>query len=290
MFKIAILGVENSHANSFMELINEGKYPDFKVVGVYSDDNSAIERFLERYTVPVMENYDSLVGKVDGIMVTARHGKNHYKYAKPYIKTGIPMFIDKPITVSISEAEEFMSEAKKHGVKLCGGSTCAFVKETQELGEIVRSEKLGKCIGGSVLAPIRYWEQYGGFFFYAQHLVQMVTKVFGSSIEKVYAEKDEQGYSVSFKYADFVVSGRYADMDCTKMNYFYISAYGSNGAESVSFTINTSHFNHEMQDMCDLLNGKEQKETYEEFIYPVYVMNALHNSISTKKWEKVMVK
>ena len=39
MYKIAILGCENSHANSFLDFIIKDKlYTDIEVVGVYSDD------------------------------------------------------------------------------------------------------------------------------------------------------------------------------------------------------------------------------------------------------------
>ena len=53
-----------------------------------------------------MENADDLVGQVDGVMVTARDGKHHLPYVKPYLEAGIPVFMDKPITVKIDEAEE----------------------------------------------------------------------------------------------------------------------------------------------------------------------------------------
>ena len=133
MFKIAILGCENSHANNFLKLISEGAYPDITVVGIYSCEPEAVQKLNAQFGVPIMENYDDLVGQVDGIMITARHGDNHYKYAKPYLDSGIPMFIDKPITCSEEEAVAFMREAKAKGVRLCGGSTCAALKETIEL-------------------------------------------------------------------------------------------------------------------------------------------------------------
>ena len=34
-------------------------------------------------------------------------------------------------------------------------------------------------------------------------------------------------------------------------------------------------FTHEMNDMLDLLHGEPMKKSYESFIYPVFVMNAL---------------
>ena len=109
MKRIAILGCENSHANAFLKFVrDEKKFSDVEVVGVYSDDTEASLKLKEKFNVPVLEDYADAVGKIDGLVITARHGDNHYKYAKPYLESGIPMFIDKPITVKEDEAVAFM--------------------------------------------------------------------------------------------------------------------------------------------------------------------------------------
>ena len=36
MYKIVILGCENSHANNFLRLIAEGHYPEIEVIGIYT--------------------------------------------------------------------------------------------------------------------------------------------------------------------------------------------------------------------------------------------------------------
>ena len=127
MYKIAILGCENSHANGFLSLINvQKKYPDLEVIGVYSDDMEASKKLCEKFGVPVLSSYDEVLGRVDGIIITARHGDNHLKYAKPYIESGIPMFIDKPITISEQDAIDFMKDLKANNIKVCGGSVCVF--------------------------------------------------------------------------------------------------------------------------------------------------------------------
>ena len=41
MYKIAILGCENSHAKNFLNLIKEGLYPEIEVIGVYSNEPEA---------------------------------------------------------------------------------------------------------------------------------------------------------------------------------------------------------------------------------------------------------
>ena len=137
MFKVAILGCENSHANSFLGQLRDGRHPDMTVVGVYSDEEEACKKLNAEFGVHIMETYDELVGKVDGLMITARHGDNHYKYAKPYLASGIPMFIDKPITCDGNEAVEFMREAKKYGVRLCGGSSCKYLPGVTEMAKEV---------------------------------------------------------------------------------------------------------------------------------------------------------
>lgn len=282
MYKIAILGCENSHANAFLDFIAQGLYSDIEVVGVYSEEVEAMESLQKKYGVPIMNSYGECVGKVDGIMITARHGANHYKYAKPYLSSGIPMFVDKPITIDSSEAEIFMEEAKKYGVRLCGGSTCAHVKETIELSGIVKNIEKKDFQGGNLICPLHILEQYGGFYFYAQHLIQIMITIFGEDVQEVFAHKYGENIALIVKYADFDITASYG-----KMNYYYVTVFGDNQIESRTLTVDTECFKHEMDEMKDLLNGKEQKFSYESFILPVYIMNAIERSLVTQKWEKI---
>ena len=129
MKKIVILGCENSHANSFLKFLTEDEsYKDVEVIGIYSDERDAMEKLAKEFNVPCMCSYDDEVGKVDGVIITARHGDNHYKYAKPYLPSGVPMFIDKPITVSEKDAAALMADLKRYGVQITGGSSCCHDK------------------------------------------------------------------------------------------------------------------------------------------------------------------
>ena len=180
MKKIVILGCENSHADIFLGFIkNDAAFSDVEVSGVYSDDKTAAEKLAEKYGVKVMSAYDEAVGKVDGVIVTARHGNNHYKYAAPYIKTGVPMFIDKPITVNEGEALKLARECKAAGVRLTGGSTCVHDERVQTLKNEHDDNKDGKTISGFIRCPINLKNNYGDFFFYSEHLVGIMSTIFG---------------------------------------------------------------------------------------------------------------
>ena len=112
MYKIAILGCENSHAASFLKTIKTDNIEDVEVVGVYSYDFAEAEKLNKQFGVYAAKEFDEFVGKIDGLIITARHGDNHYKYAKPYLESRIPIFIDKPMTISESEAVDFMNALK----------------------------------------------------------------------------------------------------------------------------------------------------------------------------------
>lgn len=284
MFKIAILGCENSHANSFLRQLREGRHPDVEVLGVYSDEELPPQKLHDEFGVSIMQSYDELVGKVDGIMITARHGDNHYKYAKPYLASGIPMFIDKPISCSGEEAVEFMREAKKHGIRLSGGSSCKYLPTIVEMAEQYKSGAFGNIHGGHFSTPVDIPSEYGGFYFYAQHLVQMMTTVLGNGIKSVNADFGELDAAAIMRYDGFNITASYTGC----YNYF-ASVYGDKliKAEKCVFTPVCSQ--RELDDFYDLLTGKEMKESYDDFIYPVFVLDALVRSNKSRQWETVNI-
>jgi predicted dehydrogenase len=271
MYKIVILGCENSHANNFLRLIAEGKYPEIEVIGIYSNEPEAVKKLNEQFGTPIMADFADAVGQVDGVMITARHGDNHYKYAKPYMDAGIPMFIDKPITCSEEEAVAFMREARDRGIRLCGGSTCAALAETLTLAEIVRTEALGKVRGGAVVSPFQPNSPYGGFTFYAQHLIEIMTTIFGEGVQDVLAARREGALTFTARYENFSVQATYLE----GVGYYSASVYGAKAVQNEILKFTPESFTHEMNDMLDLLHGEPMKKSYESFIYPVFVMNAL---------------
>ena len=271
MYKIVILGCENYHANNFLRLIAEGKYPEIEVIGIYSNEPEAVKKLNEQFGTPIMADFADAVGQVDGVMITARHGDNHYKYAKPYMDAGIPMFIDKPITCSEEEAVAFMREARDRGIRLCGGSTCAALAETLTLAEVVRTEALGKVRGGAVVSPFQPNSPYGGFTFYAQHLIEIMTTIFGEGVQDVLAARREGALTFTARYENFSVQATYLE----GVGYYSASVYGAKAVQNEILKFTPESFTHEMNDMLDLLHGEPMKKSYESFIYPVFVMNAL---------------
>lgn len=283
MYKVAILGCENSHAGNFLKaVIKEKIVSDVEFVGVYSYDAEAANKLHEEYGVPVADSYDAFVGKVDGIIITARHGDNHYKYAKPYLDCGIPMFIDKPITCTEEDAKAFMLDLKERNVPVCGGSVCILDDYVQELKRAVAEKKYGEIKGGYLRAPVIMGSPYGGFFFYSQHLAQVMMEIFGYYPESVRAWQKGENVHCDVHYADYDVDLAYVP----NSGVYYANISCHDAVVGAQYTFSDG-FQKEFMGFHDLLEGKPQKQTYEDFFAPVYVLNAIHRSLQSGEIEKV---
>lgn len=285
MKKVVILGCENSHADTFLGFMKEGGYPELEVIGCYSHEPAAMKRLEDNFGVPPMASFDEAVGKVDGVIVTARHGDNHYKYAAPYIREDAVMFIDKPVTVSEEDALNLAKDLRAAGVRVTGGSCCKHFDIIQTLKQEHLNEIGGKTTGGYFRAPVLLDNPHGNFFFYSQHLVEMVGEVFGFLPHSVQAFVAGGNVTVIFRYDEFDVCALYVDQDdayyasrCTKSN-----THG----EKETITMSSPCFHTELDEFYTLILGGEQKYSLEDFIAPVFVLNAIHRSMQSGKEEPV---
>ena len=284
MKRIAVLGCENSHANAFLGFIKEKEeFADVEVVGVYSDEREAAEKLHDTFGVAVLDSFDDAVGNIDGLIITARHGKNHFKYAEPYIKSGVPMFIDKPFTVDGDEALAFAKLLKENGIRITGGSSLKHDVNVLALKAEHEQRADGETLGGFVRAPYQSENAYGGFYFYSQHLVEIVLEIFGRFPLAVSACKNGTNISVVFHYEAYDVSGLYTDG-----SYKYFAARMSQGGSSSRVITSTKDwFYKEFSEFYEILSGGEQKAPYEEFVSPVLVMNAIERAVESGKREPV---
>ena len=278
MKKIAILGCENSHANAFLKFIKGNEeFSDIECIGVYSVDPIASKKLRDTFGVPVLENYDSAVGAIDGLVITARRGSDHYKLAAPYIPTGIPMFIDKPITSSPAEAVEFMKALKAGGVKVTGGSSLIHSEAVAELKAAITLEENGACLGGFMRAPLQPNSPYDGFYFYCMHLLQSMQEIFGYYPDSVKAFVNGKVTTVVVRYAEYDVT-----LEFVEGSYIYRAILSMNKVflcKDISVT--DREFKLEFERLHGLLLGGEMYETYRDFIAPVFLAEAVKQSIES---------
>ena len=282
--EVVMLGCENYHAKQFADYIKANhKYDNLNVLGCFSIDKEAQKKYSETYNVPEMASFDELVSKSpEGIINTARHGDYHLEFVKPYMKKGITMYVDKPITCKEEDAIELAKIAKEMDIKLTGGSSLMLDESVVELKKI--KEEKG-TMGGFVRCPVSMNNPHGGFFFYAEHLVDIVGTIFGWYPNSVIAREYEGQISITFKYDNFDVLGLFG-----KDNYSYAAGlFTSEGTISKEIPVTGAEkcFEAHFEEFYDVLMSNENKTNYTEFIAPVFILNAINKSLNSGKEEVV---
>ena len=106
MIRLAIIGLGGRACHVVRKILE--MYPDIRVVGVLDPDRKgATERLPEqdRETAVFCESVDDLVGKTkpDGLMIGTRCNL-HAPYAVEAAKYDIPLYLEKPVAVSMDQA------------------------------------------------------------------------------------------------------------------------------------------------------------------------------------------
>ena len=201
--RIAILGTENSHAQAFTNLIRT--CPELTLIGAYGTEPAANERFSVNFGVPCVTDPAAFVGIADGVMITARNGATHLELARPYLTPGTAVFVDKPLCGTVADTEELLRLAERNGVLLSGGSCLQYAPSLLRLRNKVNASR-ADVIGASFSAPVEPESPYGGFLFYAPHLVQMCLTVLGNEIRTVRAIRQGNHITALLEYADCCAS------------------------------------------------------------------------------------
>lgn len=287
MKNIVILGCENSHADAFIECVQKrSEFSDIEIVGVYSDEIQAAQKLNTKFGVPVMESYDEAVGKVDGVVITARHGAKHYLFAKPYIDSGVTFFVDKPVTIDESEAIEFMTLLKEKSIKVTGGSSLRHAFGVRDI-KLAQQRQVGGCtVGGIARAPLSSENPYGGFFFYSAHLVEIVLEAFGRAPETVEVRIDsKKNRTVLFHYDTFTVTGLYTEGG----NEYYGARFAVAGSQGgyIAAGNGKEWYYDEFKEFVEIMRGSDMVLSYEELIAPVFVLAAIDRASQSGEPEAV---
>lgn len=283
MYRIGIIGTENSHAAAFIEIFkNDANYSDMKVVcvgGMYEDAN---EKLKEKYGVEVINDPEQMLGKIDAAMITCRDGKYHAKYARPFIEAGLPVFIDKPFTVDAQEALELVQLAKEKSSLMVGGSAVKSSYDILMLKNAVEKDR-NSVKGGSMVAPVSMKNEYSGFYFYASHLAEMCLNTFGYSPKAVTAKENNDNVVAMIEYENYTVSLLFA----SGIAKYFGQVVNADGIYSREVDISII-YKHECDEFANMLRNGKMKYSYEELIKPVYLLNAIYESYTTGK--RVIIK
>jgi len=112
LLRTAVIGVGylgNFHAQKYSAI------PDVKLVGVADNNSRRAEEIANSLGVTPYCDHRELIGKVDAVSI-AVPTQFHHTVARDFLEAGVHVLIEKPITVTIEEADELIDLANKRDV------------------------------------------------------------------------------------------------------------------------------------------------------------------------------
>jgi hypothetical protein len=139
--RLGIVGTDTSHAVAFTALLNDASNPDHlvgaRVVAAYkggSPDLPESANRVDKYAAELQSKYGvefvpdiaTLLTKVDAVLLESVDGRPHLAQFREIVKGRQPVFIDKPLASTLSDAREIARLAREAGVPWFTSSALRF--------------------------------------------------------------------------------------------------------------------------------------------------------------------
>lgn len=130
---------------------------DARVTHVWTQDRELSLRISRASRVPhIVDNYEDMIGQVDGILLARDDAEQHYRFAEPFLRAGLPVYIDKPLALSRAEAQRLLSKQVYPG-QIFSCSALRYAREFQLNEE--KALRIGPIRKAQGIAP-KSWDKY----------------------------------------------------------------------------------------------------------------------------------
>ena len=182
---IGYVGLDSSHAEHFMKMVNVDRpagLPEGRFTHMWGRDADRAAELREKCNTPnTAASPEEMVGQVDAVVVGSRAGDRHLAEARPFLEKGMTVFVDKPFTNDLKDAEAILDLAAKHGARVTSFSGLRVVPEVVAFKAdyaAIEAEKYG----GSINGHADNGNPYGGWYFYAVHSIELLLECYNGQV------------------------------------------------------------------------------------------------------------
>lgn len=273
MLKIGIIGLSdgNGHPYSWAAIFNgfdktkecpfevipdylkQQKFPeDFlshlgRVTHIWTQDRKTSESIAKFSLINnIVGHPEEMIKSVDAVLLARDDAENHYDIAIPFLKSGIPVFIDKPFALSLDDANRMISQ-QQFNYQIFTCSSLRFARELLLTSSELNSIGKIHTVKASVM---KKWSTY------AIHLLEpmLVNLTCRGDLNKVTKIKGSKHHTVSVSWenveAILTVTGKYY----TPLEFIY---YGENGEIKKTFSDSFSCFRSSLQAFVSQIRNQE---------------------------------
>lgn len=87
------------------------------VTHIWAQDAAVSARVAAASRIPnVVADFTAMIGHVDGVLLARDDAETHFEFAAPFLEAGLPVFIDKPLALSVAEAKRIYAAQARPGL------------------------------------------------------------------------------------------------------------------------------------------------------------------------------
>jgi len=284
--RIGIIGAENSHTIGYGKLFNIDKlFPGVELKYVCGETEEFARMAMQKGQIPNMvKDPLEMLGKIDALIVDHRHPKYHLKPAEPFIKAGIPTFIDKPFCYRVAEGKEFLEMARQAGTPVSSYSSEAHKAGTFDIRKQV--ETMGAISHVMMSGPADLESPYGGVFFYGIHMVQPLMYIFGDDIKRVRITRNGKNATATLVFGNEMM----ATLIFKTLSYGWRTfAETKEGTIELKSRIEEPVPGKNYADMVEMFRTGKEPLAHQSILKCIAVLEALELSAVNEGWTEVSV-
>jgi hypothetical protein len=152
------------------QVFPEARIAGARVTHVWAQDRSIAQHIAAASLIPtVVDSYEAMIGDVDAILLARDDAENHLEMSAPFLDAGLPIYIDKPIALSIGDLDRLYAHQRYPG-QVFSCSALRYSADFQLTAQMLA--QLGEIRHIEAEVP-RTWQKYG------VHVVEPVLNMFG---------------------------------------------------------------------------------------------------------------
>jgi hypothetical protein len=195
--RAGIIGLDTSHAPAFTQLLNAAnpkpEVAGVRVVAAYpggspdiASSRDRVEGFTrtlkEKYGVAIVGSIDDLLEKVDVVFLESVDGRPHLDQARPIFRARKPVFIDKPVAGTLTDAIAIFDLARETGTPCFSSSSLRF---SPGISSLRNNPKVGDIVSCDTFGPCELEPHHPDLFWYGVHGVESLYTLMGTGCESV---------------------------------------------------------------------------------------------------------
>jgi len=191
--KVGIIGIAHMHVVSYIQCFRE---LGVEFSGVYDEEAGRLKDFCNEYQLQAFTDLDAFLElDFDTVLICSENAR-HHKQTLAAAKAKKHVIVEKPMALTVEEADEMIQVCKDANVKLMVAHPVRYSKTMQTLKEQVEKGKIGNLLG---INTTNHGKNPGGWFIQPElsgggaiidhtiHMADLVNWMFQLEIQSVHA-------------------------------------------------------------------------------------------------------